>query len=471
MMRALEEANPFYNATEQISDFVEMLHGKNVYGNYKGCVVVCKKDKSNFKHVKWINVTKDYNTLKTTLEECRGQKDIYININPFKNFKRERDNVHQLKFLYADLDVENYREKRKSYLSIEQTVVAIDYLVKDFKIPQPTMLVHTGRGLHAYWSIGDYVSNATNNKFWEDIQLQLYNILKNLGADRAIVTDTSRVLRVPCTVNSKNGAVCKILEYNSNNIYSLEDIRNKYFKENLDKELQDKKTKIKKSKIIKNNNIINLSKSKTLFTLHKSRLEDLIKLIKMREGKLEGNRNNILLQISYYYAVTHKRATEEEVIEFAREINNLFQDKLKEKEVKSIVKNALKYSIQKLTEMENNKVPRNTCLYCVSVSISKSLKAGLNYSTTTLIDLYSITREEMQNLATLIDNEEKLRRQLEKEREARRNSEGLTAREQKKRDTYNSIQELKSNGFTQKYVATSLQLSLNTVKRHWKTVE
>lgn len=77
MIRALEESNPFYNATEQISDFVEMLHGKNVYGKYKGCVVVCKKDKSNFKHLKWINVTKDYNTLKTALEECQGKR-IYI---------------------------------------------------------------------------------------------------------------------------------------------------------------------------------------------------------------------------------------------------------------------------------------------------------------------------------------------------------------------------------------------------------
>lgn len=113
MIRALEESNPFYNATEQISDFVEMLHGKNVYGKYKGCVVVCKKDKSNFKHLKWINVTKDYNTLKTALEECQGKKDIYININPFKNYKRERENVYQLKFLYADLDVKIIEKKER----------------------------------------------------------------------------------------------------------------------------------------------------------------------------------------------------------------------------------------------------------------------------------------------------------------------------------------------------------------------
>ncbi|MDO4536491.1 MAG: ECF-type sigma factor, partial [Clostridium perfringens] len=54
------------------------------------------------------------------------------------------------------------------------------------------------------------------------------------------------------------------------------------------------------------------------------------------------------------------------------------------------------------------------------------------------------------------------------ERASRRNESGLTKREQNKKDTYESVQALKSKGLIQKEVAKQLGLGKATVKRHWK---
>jgi len=67
----------------------------------------------------------------------------------------------------------------------------------------------------------------------------------------------------------------------------------------------------------------------------------------------------------------------------------------------------------------------------------------------------------------IIGPKEKKRRQLVKERESRRNEEGLTQREKQKQDTIRAVQELKEQGLTQKKVAEMLNKGLRTVKSYW----
>jgi len=67
----------------------------------------------------------------------------------------------------------------------------------------------------------------------------------------------------------------------------------------------------------------------------------------------------------------------------------------------------------------------------------------------------------------IIGPKEKKRRQLVKERESRRNEEGLTQREKQKQDTIRAVQELKEQGLTQKKVAEMLNKGLRTVKLYW----
>lgn len=79
-----------------------------------------------------------------------------------------------------------------------------------------------------------------------------------------------------------------------------------------------------------------------------------------------------------------------------------------------------------------------------------------------------ITKEEQEQLKTIIDSRTKLDRKNESRKEKRRNADGFTKREQQKKDTYQSIQFLKSQGLTQKEITQQLKISLRTIKNHWK---
>ena len=97
-------------------------------------------------------------------------------------------------------------------------------------------------------------------------------------------------------------------------------------------------------------------------------------------------------------------------------------------------------------------------------------RGGYNYKNETLISLLNITADEMKVLITIIDPREKVRRQLIKEKEARRNEEGLTKREQQKQDTIKAVQELKNQGLSQSQISKELGKGIATIKRYWNLI-
>ena len=70
------------------------------------------------------------------------------------------------------------------------------------------MIVDSGRGFHLYWKIKDAPIGAL--KTWQVLEDYLYKKLKEFGADPR-ATDAVRVLRLPGTINTKNGRECKIV--------------------------------------------------------------------------------------------------------------------------------------------------------------------------------------------------------------------------------------------------------------------
>ena len=101
-------------------------------------------------------------------------------------------------------------------------------------------------------------------------------------------------------------------------------------------------------------------------------------------------------------------------------------------------------------------------------TVFKNKNKDYKYKNATLIELLDITKEEQEQLKTIIDTRVKLDRKNTIRREKRRNADGFTKREQQKKDTYKSIQFLKSQGLTQKEITQQLKISLRTVKNHWK---
>ena len=70
--------------------------------------------------------------------------------------------------------------------------------------PQPSLLVHSGGGLHSYWRLKTPLLPA------KQTSAIIRSLVRNLGADRA-ATDLSRVLRVPGTWSWKRNTPVRLL--------------------------------------------------------------------------------------------------------------------------------------------------------------------------------------------------------------------------------------------------------------------
>ena len=92
---------------------------------------------------------------------------------------------------------------------------------------------------------------------------------------------------------------------------------------------------------------------------------------------------------------------------------------------------------------------------------------GYNYSNSKLIRILGITEQEQEQLQTIISKKEKYKRNNKHRSEKRRNEDGLTQREQQKKDIIKAVKELKNKGFKQKEVAEQLNKGLRTIKLYW----
>ena len=328
-------------------------------------------------------------------------------------------------------------------------------LVLDKKIPEPTMVVASGRGAHVYWRIehAPYQALAT----WQELEDHLYKQLKHLGADNK-ATDAARVLRLPDTINSRNNAECKVMILNDKVTYSMYDLREKYLK-----------WKPKAFKEIEVENKINNKKIKskvlqffTSYTLHIARAEDILTLCKLRKYKVTGYRNMILHCYAYWVGVTVRESSK--LTEVVNELNNSFTEPLKQNEVDAILRCVPK-AIDKFLDYEqglrSGKVKR--------VSKGMKDKGGYWYKNETLIERLNITREEQKELKTIINEKEKYRRcaneKEEKQKAKRRNEEGLTPKQQELKDLKVKVLELKEQNKNNCEIARILKITESKVRR------
>lgn len=116
------------------------------------------------------------------------------------------DNAVAKRELYIDIDCGD----TKPYKTKEEGALALKNFCKTVGLPQPT-IVDSGNGLHAHWIF----TTAVAVHEWLDVATRLKALCKEKGfkVDDACTADTVRVLRIPGTVNSKNGAPVTLLTY------------------------------------------------------------------------------------------------------------------------------------------------------------------------------------------------------------------------------------------------------------------
>ena len=251
---------------------------------------------------------KSYSTnlksLTSDVGETEGQEDTYISPNTYFMCRRSVGNIRQYRSLFIDLDIEKHGKYSK-----EETYTEIIKLAGNGTIPIPSMITDSGRGFHLYFRIKNAPKQASQT--FQELEDYLYYQLKGLGADLS-ATDSARVLRIPGTINSRNGEVCKILYQNNDIEYTMYGLRNHYLNYESKKQDREKLREPKTKKVCIVRNLFNS------YSLHTLRAEDIQTLCKLRGYSVEGSRNFILHCFSYWKGIYIRDAEQllREVVEF-----------------------------------------------------------------------------------------------------------------------------------------------------------
>ena len=390
---------------------------------------------------------KIYNTrhegLKDIVEELHEQNDVFVAPNTMYIPKRRVENIRQFRSLFQDIDCKNLG------LEKAETVYLIWELYYEGKIPKPTMVTDSGRGVHLYWRIQNAPYGALNT--WQELQDYIYYNLKHLGADRQ-ATDSARVLRLPGTINSKNQVNCKVLYIDDDLEYSMYDLREQYLNYRPKSyQLQMQDTKVVENKVVSNRFF-------NSYSLHMQRANDLQTLCRLRHFDMKGYRNMAIHCYAYWKGiyVRDQYELEKEVIE----LNNAFKEPLKDTEVKAVLR-CIPKAIEKFIAYEQGLRSGE------KKRVSKGMrdKEGYWYKNTTLIERLGITANEQKHMKTIIGTDEKYERNNERRRAERRNEAGLTKKQQDLQDLKIQVEKLKDEGLSLRAIAKELDVSLGKVQR------
>lgn len=131
------------------------------------------------------------------LSRWTNEPDVYITPNEFQGWRLIKLG-DALNALYVDIDAHN--EEKPDLARLASLAIA---RCETARIPSPNFVVYTGRGVHLYWLIVRTPFSALPR--WQACQRALVNVL---DADR-MSCDSTRVLRVIGTVNSKTGSAVR----------------------------------------------------------------------------------------------------------------------------------------------------------------------------------------------------------------------------------------------------------------------
>jgi|GEM_PF-1018879 len=377
------------------------------------------------------------------------EKDVYIGMNTYYIPKRQSAYIKHLRTLYVDLDIE------KEGLVREEVDKHLEKMFANGEIPKPTLKLESGRGYHLVWCIEDAPYQALPT--WQYAEDMLIVALKNLGVDPQ-VCDSSRILRMTGSVNSKNNALCEILE-NTKRMYLLRNLTDVLSRQH--DVFKGKFTKSNKNKKVTQSNV---RYRLTVYSLHFARREDMIKLCELRNWNLKGSRELILFLYRYWSCLFHKNL--DEALSMTLELNKRFAQPLSSNEVEKATHSANRYfkAYTDATDIsEGAKKIRE-----IKETFGGKQYVGFSPRNTTLIKWLKITEQEQKHLKTIISKEEKYERNNKRRnkarKEARRNEKGLTPKQQEILELKERILKLKEEGLSIRKISEVIGKSKGSIE-------
>lgn len=406
----------------------------------------------------------------------QGEKDLYMSPNLFKSINSyTKDDVSRLNALFVDLDF--YKTAKYGRFD-PKDMVGILKLLKfggETGVPEPSLCIDTGRGLCLVWLIESMSVTDKSQKYWEWIEERLVEQFKDYGVDQA-VKDTTRILRMLGSINSKSGKVVQVIEGDL-------DHPKRYFIDEIHKALdrvKEAKEALKSNKQLQEiprNSAPNPSKTRkgegfglSVGNMHKmflNRIHDLEQVVEYRRingcnGIEETGWRDKLLFLHCLHNC-YAGNTVDYAINKALELNKKLSIPLKERKLTS--------KKTTLTKAKN--------AYFRSIKNSKSYRVQndgvYRYTTDKIIEMIELTEEEQANIEFLTLVSEEVRKERKKIKNAERyqaqlKAKGEKPKKDKKADMRKEIKKLLAQGMTQKAIAEKLGVSLRTIQYRVKEI-
>lgn len=416
-----------------------------------------------------------------------GEKDVYISANGFWNNRRRLQDLRHLKAFVIDLDY--YKEDKYTELSQEEMYNLLLKKEKKFfnKIGEPSLAINSGKGLYLIWIIESAPHMAL--PLWQLCMNEMHKQFEKYGADPK-AKDAAHVYRLSGSKNSKNGKMVKIINFDKNKdikSYTLDHFRINLLPNNFEKyipkaerdNLKDKNGKLKK----KSKREIKARQTATLFTvhnLHHKRILDINHLVTLRNGDMEGHREQTLFYYRYWSCCFKKDTIAS--LEDTLELNDRFTSPLNTEEVIKATESAEEYYIHwqetfdKFCEVELKEGVKKTQRQMNNFFYKEKCFIFTNEKIIAELD---IKQEEMMDMLTLFNVKEKNRRskgyrnewKKEKQKEKLRNEEGRTSREQEKYEKMLIISRMLERGYKQKDIVSKYGYSKGLVSMYVKELK
>lgn len=181
---------------------------------------------------RWFSTTQLSEAAETAYKMANGGLEVYFGVGlhemPCGTTSRGKaETVSSIPGLWVDIDIAG---PGHSQTNLPQNVDEARSIIKTVPFP-PTIVVHTGGGLHVYWLFNNpWVLNSTEDKkqakeLSERFQKQLLSFAKTREWKLDYTGDLARVLRVPGTKNYKiqdNPRSVEMIEWHKENRYARE---------------------------------------------------------------------------------------------------------------------------------------------------------------------------------------------------------------------------------------------------------
>jgi hypothetical protein len=334
-------------------------------------------------------VTYPIKSLVPIVQTINPTYDTWISQAIFERPSRRAVYLRDIGLLYADLDTYNLSYLRNLTTEV-QVCLLLNYCAV-VGIPQPSIVMYSGRGLQVKWLLDTAIPRASILR-WTVVESALIETLDGFAADTK-ARDVSRVLRLEHTVNLKSGEMARVIH-----VRGPVDNPARYSLDDFDGLVMRSEENRPTPALVGGRKPFRTIAGKSVQELDWARLEDIRQLWVLRGGCVEGYRETTL----FWSLNWLMRAAPVPLDQCYHEAQALAAEIYpgvwyKDSDVSTVYRKAREYRMGKTVTFQGREYP---ALYTPRND--------------TLINIFRITSDEQRHMTTIIDQAEKDRRRSEK---------------------------------------------------------